>query len=65
MTGFQTKSILFNRARRSADISSLYLRWVETQYPSLKSPSLYMAGTRQCPLRCLNFNRTAKCSSQR
>ena len=64
MGAFQTKPILFNRARRSADISSRFLRWVETQYPSLKSPSLYK-GTRQCPLRCLNFNRTSKSSFQR
>ena len=28
MGAFQTKPILFNRARRSADISSRFLRWV-------------------------------------
>jgi hypothetical protein len=32
---FHTKPILFNRALRSADMSFLCLRCVETQYPSL------------------------------
>jgi hypothetical protein len=60
-----TKPVLLSRRFRIVDNSVLFRRCAEIQYPSLKFLSQYWIGTRQCPSRRLNFNRTANPCSQR